>query len=120
MSNAVVWLDIPVVDLDRAIRFYSAVMGQTITRQDFPNMSIGLFPHGDGEIGACLFQDPERSPSAEGPLAYLNAQGRLEAAEAAIELNGGEILQSKHSIGPYGYRTVFLDSEGNRLALHSM
>jgi predicted enzyme related to lactoylglutathione lyase len=119
MSNAVVWLDIPVVDLDRAIRFYSAVMGESVARHEFPGMTIGLLPHGEQEIGACLFCDPARPPSAEGPLVYLNAKGRLDAAEAAVVPNGGKILQSKHAIGPYGFRTVFLDSEGNRLALHS-
>lgn len=118
MANAVVWVDIPVVDLDRAIRFYSAVLGQMVERHEM-GISLGLLPHGPGEVGGCLFHDPERPPSAEGALVYLSAQGRLEAAEAAIVPNGGKVLQSKHAIGPYGFRTVFLDSEGNRLALHS-
>jgi uncharacterized protein len=119
MSNAVVWVDIPVVNLDRAIGFYSQVLGQTVARHEFPGMAIGLLPHGENEVGGCLFEDPERPPSREGALVYLSAQGRLDDAEAAIEPNGGEILQSKHAIGPYGFRTVFIDSEGNRLALHS-
>lgn len=119
MANAVVWVDIPVVDLDRAIRFYSAILGATVTRIENPGMPLGLLPHGEQEVGGCLFHDPERPPSAEGTLVYLTAQGRLDAAEAAIVPNGGKVLQSKHAIGPYGFRTVFLDSEGNRLALHS-
>ncbi len=119
MSHQVVWVDIPVTNLDRAIQFYSAVLGEVILQQESPEMTIGVLPHGDGEVGACLFVDPERPPSREGALTYLNADGRLEDAEAAIASNGGQILQSKHAIGPYGYRTVFLDSEGNRLALHS-
>lgn len=119
MANAVVWLDIPTVDLDRAIRFYAAVLGREVLRHEFPNMTIGVVTHGEGEIGACLFHDPARPPSAEGPLVYLNVQGRLNEAEGQIEAHGGKVLQSRHSIGPYGYRTVFVDSEGNRLALHS-
>lgn len=119
MAHAVVWLDIPVVDLDRAIRFYSAILGENVLRHEFPNMAIGVIPHGENEIGACLFCDPARPPATEGPLAYLNVKGRLDAAEAAIVPNGGQVLQSKHAIGPYGFRTVFIDSEGNRLALHS-
>lgn len=119
MANALVWLDIPVVDLDRAIRFYAAVLGREVMKHDFPNMTIGVFAHGEGESSACLFHDPARPPSAEGPLVYLNAQGRLEDAERQIEPHGGKVLQSRHAIGPYGFRTVFLDSEGNRLALHS-
>lgn len=119
MANAVVWIDIPVVDLDRAIQFYSAVLGQSLMKHEFPGMTIGLLPHAENEVGGCLFCDPERPPSAEGPLVYLNVQGRLDAAEGEVVSHGGKILQSKHAIGPYGFRTVLLDSEGNRVALHS-
>ena len=119
MAHAVAWLDIPVVDLDRAIRFYSAILGTEVLRHEFPGMAVGVLPHGDNEIGGCLFTDPERPPAREGVLVYLNVQGRLDDAEAAVVPNGGQILQSKHAIGPYGFRTVFIDSEGNRLALHS-
>jgi hypothetical protein len=52
-------------------------------------------------------------------LIYLNCDGRLDAAIAAVEANGGKVLKPKHPIGPYGFRAVILDSEGNRLALHS-
>jgi hypothetical protein len=34
-------------------------------------------------------------------------------------LNGGKILNAKHQIGPYGFRAVIQDSEGNQIALHS-
>lgn len=119
MANQVVWVDIPVTNLDRAMKFYSAVLGEAVQKHEMPGMTLGVLPHGDGEVGGCLFVDPERPPSREGTLAYLNASGRLEAAEAAINTNGGQVLQSRHAIGPYGFRTVFLDSEGNRLALHS-
>ncbi len=120
MANAVVWLDIPTMDLDRAISFYAAVLDAKVERHEMPGgKALGVLPHGNHEVGACLFQSPDRSPSSEGPLVYLNAQGRLDAAEAAVVPNGGKVLESKHAIGPYGFRTVILDSEGNRLALHS-
>jgi predicted enzyme related to lactoylglutathione lyase len=51
---------------------------------------------------------------------YLNAQGRLDEAVAAVAPNGGKVLKPKHNIGPYGFRAIVLDSEGNRIALHSM
>jgi predicted enzyme related to lactoylglutathione lyase len=50
----------------------------------------------------------------------LNAEARLVEAIAAVEPFGGKVLKPKHPIGPYGFRAVVLDSEGNRVALHSM
>jgi hypothetical protein len=81
-------------------------------------MEFAAFAHENG-VGGCLFASPEAQPSAQGPLIYLNCQGRLDEAAAAVEPNGGKILQPKHQIGPYGFRVLVLDSEGNRIALHS-
>ncbi len=120
MANQVVWVDIPVVDLDRAIRFYSAVLGAPVKREDFPGMSIGLLPHEGQDVGGCLHKSDDVKPSDQGPLIYLNAQGRLDQAVAAVPANGGKVLKPRHQIGPYGFRAVILDSEGNRVALHSM
>lgn len=61
MANQIVWCDIPVLDLDRAVRFYSAVLGQAVKKQDFSSMTIGLLPHNDGEVGACLFTSEEEA-----------------------------------------------------------
>jgi hypothetical protein len=119
MGNQIVWVDIPVKDLDRAIRFYSAVLGAPIKKEQFPEMAIGIFPHDEGEVGGCLFKREGEEPSTKGPLLYLNANGRLDQAIAAVEANGGEVTQAKHQIGPYGFRAVIQDSEGNRAALHS-
>ena len=119
MANQVVWVDIPVKDLERAIRFYSAVLGAAVKKETLPEMAIGILPHNDGEVGGCLFKREGEEPSSRGPMLYLNANGRLDQAIAAVESNGGKILQPKHPIGPYGSRAVVLDSEGNRVALHS-
>jgi hypothetical protein len=117
-NNRIVWCDIPAKTLDRAIKFYSAVLGEKIEKQTMPGMEFAAFAHENG-VGGCLFAGAESQPSAQGPLIYLNCQGRLDAAAAVVEPNGGKILQPKHQIGPYGFRVVVLDSEGNRIALHS-
>jgi predicted enzyme related to lactoylglutathione lyase len=119
MANQIVWVDIPCLDLERAIRFYSAILGCTVNKEDFPGFSIGVFPHESGEIGGCLFVKQDAHPSEQGPLLYMNCQSRLDEAVAAVVPNGGKVLQPKHPIGPYGFRSIILDSEGNRLALHS-
>ncbi len=119
MANQIVWVDIPVLDLDRAIRFYSAVLGGEVQKQEYPGMAIGLLPGYDTDVSGCLFTKAEERPAATGPLIYLNAQGRLEEAVATVEPNGGTVLEPPHQIGPHGFRAVILDSEGNRIALHS-
>src|SRR5260370_42662365 len=119
MANQVVWFDIPVVDLDRALCFYSAVLGSSVQRQEFPGMAMGVLTTGDGWVSGCLYQSDKDKPSDHGVLIYLNANGRLDQAVADVEPNGGKVLQPKHAIGPYGFRAIILDSEGNRIALHS-
>jgi predicted enzyme related to lactoylglutathione lyase len=120
MANSFVWVDIPVLNLDRAIRFYSAVLGMEVEKNDYPGMSIGTFHHKDDEVGGCVYLSDKVKPSADGPLVYLNAHGRIDEALEAVKAIGGKILQPKESIGPYGYRAIILDTEGNRVALHSM
>lgn len=119
MSNQIVWVDIPVKNLDRAIKFYSAVLGAPVKKEQSPEMTIGILPHEEGEVGGCLFKREGEAPSTQGALIYLNANGRLDHATTAVEANGGKVLIPKHPIGPYGSRAVVLDSEGNRVALHS-
>jgi predicted enzyme related to lactoylglutathione lyase len=123
-GNQIVWADIPVKDLDRAIRFYSAVLGAPITKQQHEGMSFATLPHAEEHgVSGCLTTGCEGSksePSQHGLLLYFNCQGRLDEAVAAVEPNAGKVLQPKHLLGPYGFRAVVLDSEGNRIALHSM
>jgi predicted enzyme related to lactoylglutathione lyase len=115
--NRVVWLDIPVADLDRSAAFYRAVLGIDVHRQDFNGTAFCVLAHGEGN-GGCLILKPE-DVSASGALIYLNTDGRIQDASAQVEKLGGKVLQPVHAIGPHGFRAIVLDSEGNRLALHS-
>jgi predicted enzyme related to lactoylglutathione lyase len=119
MANTIVWCDIPVVDLDRAVRFYSAVLGKPVNKQEYPGMSIGLLPGTDADVTGCLHKSDTDRPSDHGLLVYLNCDGRLDDAVAAVTANGGKVLQAKHAIGPHGFRAILMDTEGNRVALHS-
>jgi predicted enzyme related to lactoylglutathione lyase len=71
-------------------------------------------------VAGCLYQNDEALPSASGPLLYFDVNGRLDEAIAQVEANQGKVLEPKHSIAPHGFRALVLDSEGNRIALHSM
>ena len=120
MTNQIVWCDIPVKNLDRAIKFYNGLLGAKVEKLTVEGMTFGLLPTA-GECGSgCLVADGEAKPSADGPMIYVNCDGRLPVAIASVELHGGKILKTRHSIGPHGFRAIVLDSEGNRIALHSM
>jgi len=118
--HQVVWFDIPVRDIDRAVRFYSAVLGTHLKKEQAgPGMAMAMLPHADGFVGGCLVQSADARPSETGPLLYLNTDGRLDDAVRAVEMHGGTVLSARHSIAPFGFRAIVLDSEGNRVALHS-
>jgi predicted enzyme related to lactoylglutathione lyase len=118
--NLLCWTDIPVTDLGRAIGFYSAVLAAPVTRQAHENFEMGVLPHSGDNPAGCLSPSSENKPSVHGPLIYLSVEGRLDAAIEAVAPAGGKVLEPKKPIGPWGFRALILDTEGNRIALHSM
>ena len=116
--NRACWLDIPVSDLDRSVRFYAAVLGVGVTKESFGDVTFGLLEHDEGN-GGCLVIAPDEITGDKGMLVYMNVNGRIRDAVLQTEQNGGSVVQPIHSIGPHGFRAVILDSEGNRVALHS-
>src|SRR5258705_12236556 len=113
MANQIVWCDIPVLDLDRAVKFYSAVLGQAVNKQEFPGMTVGILPHNEGEVGGCLVSCAEDKPSATGAMIYLNASGRLDDAIAAAAQHGGEGVQPKAGIRAVGFSPLGSSRQGN-------
>lgn len=118
-SNTLCWVDIPVLSLDRAIAFYSVLFGSEVKKIVEQGFEFGLLPHVENNVSGCLCEMPDRKPSQQGPLIYLNAEGRLDAAIEAAVRHGGTLLRPREPIGPYGHRAVILDCEGNSIALYS-
>lgn len=116
-KNRVVWVDIPVADLDRARTFYAAVLAIDVHKEQSGDVAFCVLDHQDGN-GGCLVVKPE-DICDRGPLIYLNANNRIHDAVARVESSGGKVVTPIHSIGPHGVRAVITDSEGNRVALHS-
>ncbi|WP_422348276.1 VOC family protein [Flagellimonas sp.] len=121
-QNIVGWFEIPVTNMDRAKAFYDQVFQIEIQVQDFGGTLMGWFPWDEGKPGASgsLIQHESYKPSStDGVLIYFSSadvQHELDRVEAA----GGKIQRGKTQISPeVGYMGVFMDSEGNRVALHS-
>ena len=123
-NNMVGWFEIPVDDMDRAIHFYEAVFDIEIDRQPMGELDMGWFPwveDGLGSPGSLVKSEGFYKPCSDGALVYFTAHsGDLNNELARIEPAGGKVLMTKKKINDeYGYMALCLDSEGNRIALHS-
>jgi predicted enzyme related to lactoylglutathione lyase len=117
MKQNIVWFDIPSLDIDRALGFYSAVLGRQIKKEEFEGVVLGVLPTPDGGQQGDVVLVKGFKPSADGVMIYLDVDGRLKDAVIA---NGGTVQKDIHSIAPYGFCAEVLDSEGNCIALHSL
>lgn len=118
-STPVVYFEIPVTDMDRAIKFYSAVFNFDFEKDIIDHNEMALFPFtvADSGISGALAKGEIYKPTIDGTLIYF----RTESIDATLKLalkNGGEILYPETSNGEYGSVAEFKDSEGNRIALH--
>lgn len=121
MKNSINWFEIPVKDFDRAKTFYSTLLGAEVTEMPHPELRYGILP-GDMENGVTggIVQGEGFEPSMTGAIIYLNGGDDLSVPLAKVEAAGGKILMPKTSIGANGFMAHITDSEGNRVALHSM
>lgn len=116
--NRAVWFDIPVSDLDRAAAFYRDVLAIKVEKVPGDGGGFCILQHDEGN-GGCLIHNAGGVASNAGILLYMNVDGRIRDAVDRATARGGKVLEPTHAIGPHGFRTVLLDSEGNRIALHS-
>ena len=119
MGSALNWFEIPVTDMARAKRFYSAVLQSDLREDAMNGMHLAVLPYQDG-VGGALIQSPQHIPSAQGTIVYLNAGDDLDGAIARVEAAGGQVSMGRTLVTEQiGSIAIFLDSEGNRVAFHS-
>ncbi len=125
MNNAISWFEIGTTDLDRATKFYETIFGVTLAPMDLENIKMRMFPINDmmTQVGGALVDSGGfHKPSAtDGPLIYLNGNPDVQNVLDKVEAAGGKIFLPKTEISPeYGYMAVIIDTEGNRIGLHSV
>jgi predicted enzyme related to lactoylglutathione lyase len=124
LKNAISWFEIGTTDLERAQKFYEAIFSIQLIPMDLPNMKMRMFPLEDmmGVGGALVHSGGFHKPSAtDGPLIYLNGNPDVQLVLDKVVAAGGQVLVPKTEISPdYGYMAVIIDSEGNRIGLHSI
>lgn len=124
--NPIGWVEIPVSDIERAEKFYTDYFGFQMSRQPDQqdgNVQMSWFPMTMDSYGAAgmLIKSPGHIPSHEGPLVYFTSPGEgLGAGVAKAKEQGIKILMEKMDIGEHGFFALLEDSEGNRIAIHSM
>lgn len=121
MKNALNWFEIPAADYGRAEKFYNAIFATELVRMvGMEGYQMGMFPAEEGGVGGGVIQGEGYVPSAEGSLVYLNGGDDLSVVLGRVEAAGGQVILPKTSIGENGFMAYFLDTEGNKVALHSM
>ena len=125
MQHAISWFEIPSSDLKRAQQFYETIFGISLFPMDMEGIQMRMFPVDDpatGIGGAVVYSEGFHTPTAtDGVLIYLNGNPDLQSVLGKVEAAGGKILLPKTQIAPeYGYMGIFLDTEGNRIGLHSI
>jgi uncharacterized protein len=121
MANVVVWFDVPTENFDRAVKFYSDILGTPIKVDTFAGQKLGFFPmEGEGSGGDIVPPDPGYKPSSQGTRVYLNCGDKLDEVAGRVAKAGGKILQPKFPIGDgtMGYIVMIADTEGNHVGLH--
>ncbi len=123
-NNMVGWFEIPVENMERAIDFYENVLELKLDRNKMGPLDMAWFPYvpEDQGSGGSLVHFPDAyKPSSDGVLIYLTAHsGDLANELSKVENAGGKVLQEKTQISEeHGFMALIIDSEGNRIALHS-
>ncbi len=119
MNNPIQWVEIAATDLERAKAFYAEVFNLEFMLIEMPDSKMYMFGQPD-QVGSagCLVQSAENVPSADGSIVYFACED--VATEAAkVESAGGNLIVPKTDIGEFGFFAQFIDSEGNRIGMHS-
>ena len=121
MTNAINWFEIPVTDFARAKKFYETLFDAEIMEMPFPDGKYGMLPCDmEKGVGGGIAQYEGFEPSTKGSLVYLNGGDDLSTPLSKVESAGGKIILPKTAIGQNGFMAQIIDTEGNKVALHSM
>jgi len=117
-SNPVIYFEIPVDDIDRAVRFYKAVFNFDFYKENIDDNEMALFPFTEENSGisGALAKGEIYKPTKNGVLIYFKTENIGETLKSA-EANGGQILYPETDNG-VGLVAEFEDTEGNRIALY--
>ncbi len=120
-NNPVSWFEIYVQDMERARKFYEAMLQVKLEKLNSAVPELWAFPQSFTNYGASgALVKMEGVPSGgNSTLVYFSCVDCAVEAKRAVAA-GGRILKEKFSIGEYGSIVLAVDTEGNTFGLHSM
>ena len=120
VKDALSWFEIPAADLPRATRFYEAMLERELKPETMGPLRLAIFAYEQPGVGGCLIAGDGYKPAASGTVVYLSVDaldGALERAKSA----GGKVVLPKTALPEgMGYYAHIIDSEGNRVGVHSL
>lgn len=120
MKSYISMFEIPAMDISRAINFYQSILDIKIEKMDAAGMQMGILPYEGQMISGVIIKADGYKPSADGVTIYLNGGDNLQIILDKVEKNGGKTITPKTAHADNsGYFAIFLDSEGNKMALNS-
>ena len=121
MANAINWFEIPASNFERAVTFYTEVLGGEMPQQEMMGTKMAFLPYGgEGHVGGAVCTGENHKPSKDGAKIYLNGGDNLETPLSKVEAAGGKVVLPKTKISDeVGYMAFFIDTEGNQMAFHS-
>lgn len=121
MENMINWFEIPASDFNRAVEFYKGILDVEVQETEMFGTKMGLFPSDGENVSGAIVQGEDYKSSTDGVTLYLNGGDDLQVILDKVESHNGKIIVPKTQISPeMGYFAMFIDIEGNKLALHSM
>lgn len=121
-ANAINWFEVPAEDIERAKGFYEKVMDIKMETSEMMGVRMAFFPYemGSGKLSGALCQSEMHKPSKDGVMIYLNGNPDLQEMLDKVEPAGGQVVMPKTMISDQiGHMAFFIDTEGNKIALHS-
>ena len=115
----IVWVEVPVNDINRAATFYGALFDQQLEPMAYDGRKFATIEVSEGQVGLSLNQFEGFNPSNDGVLVYLNAGERFDAMLSRIETEGGKVVIPRSPMSETTVFATFHDTEGNTLALYA-
>ncbi|MCK4708501.1 MAG: VOC family protein [Gammaproteobacteria bacterium] len=121
VANTAVWFEIPATEFKRAVKFYHEILDVEMHEEKMDGLLLGLFPHDKTSVSGAIIYGMDFKPNKDGSIVYLNGGDDLSTALSKVEDAGGQVIIPKTHLGDeIGYIAHFIDTEGNRVGLHSL